>query len=434
MKKALCLMIVFAAALFTLTAGGTRDTAATAGDKPVTLTVWDFKYGEEVTGAAFREMDEMFMAENPGIVINHVAQPESNYYELLLSAFTAHSDVDVVLLHADNRAWNMVDFFAVMDKQIAPVMEDYAPTALAAVSASGSPISDIRMLPLTAQGLGFYYNKANFKKAGLNPDKAPASWNDFLAACEALKSAGITPIIMGNQGSTFGIDFTYRVILATLYGDRIAGFADGSSSFTDPEFLTATRMIKTLFDKGYVNVENGSIPYFMDAINLFKSGQGGFFCGLTSDIAHWKDFGEALGYANVGYFPSPIPAGAPYPRAQVNQGAGLGIAAVNYRPNVDAAIKYISFFTSGKAGKVFMDASGAIVPNNTIPVDSSNAMLSEILSRMSSDAAGDFMTKVPGGMVSDFYNFCFLYFIAGEITEGEFIDKVQKIYKDNLEY
>jgi ABC-type glycerol-3-phosphate transport system substrate-binding protein len=44
-------------------------------DEPIILTVWDFKYGEAVTGRAFREIDELFMRENPGITINHVAQP-----------------------------------------------------------------------------------------------------------------------------------------------------------------------------------------------------------------------------------------------------------------------------------------------------------------------------------------------------------------------
>ena len=420
-------------------AGGKQETVPDAVEKeevkegPVTLTVWDFKYAEEVTGAAFKKMDEMFMAENPGIKIDHIAQPETTYYEMLMATFTAETDVDVVLLHTDNRAWNMVDFYAVLDSYIQGSKDTYAPSARIACSASKNADSDIRMLPLTAQGLGMYYNKINFEKAGLDPEKAPVAWSDFLAACEALKNAGIPPIILGNQGKAFGIDFVYRVILATLYGQRIDGFADGSSNFTDQEFRTATRMIKTLYDKGYINVENGSIPYFMDAINEFKAGNGGFFCGLTSDIAHWKDFGDALGYENVGYFPSPVHPDAKFSDRQVNQGAGIAFAVVNYSDNVEEAAKYISFFTSGKAGKIFMDASGAIVPNNTIPVDESNKMLINILDKMNNNAAPDYLTRVPGGMVNDFYNYLSLYFIAEEISEGDFIQAVQKLYENTLD-
>lgn len=402
-------------------------------DGPVTLTVWNFKYAEDVAGKAFKEMDRLFMEKNPDIIIDHQAQPESNYYQMLLSAFSAKSDLDVFLTHTDQRAWVIAELFYVLDDDIADVIDTYAPSALEACSETNSADSDIKILPLTAQGSGFYYNKNNFRKAGLNPEVVPSNWNDFLNACKKLKNAGITPIIFGNQGSPFGIDFTYRTILGTLLGtDKINGFADGSTLFTGKEFVQATRMIKELYDKGYINVENGSIPYFMDAINDFKNGNGGFFPGLASDIAHWKDFGEAFGYENVGYFSSPVAANAAYPKAQVNQGAGIGFAVTAYSPHTAAAVKYAKFMTSGEAGKIFMDATGAIVPNSTISLDASKVVLSNILDQMNSNAVPDFMNIVPGGMIQDFYNFMTLYFISDEISEDKYIEQVQRLYKNNL--
>jgi ABC-type glycerol-3-phosphate transport system substrate-binding protein len=357
--KRLFFMAVLLGLTFSLVfaGGGGQQRAA---DGKVTLTVWDFKYAEEITGRAFREMDALFMRENPNVTINHVAQPEGNFYQLLMSAFVAKNDVDVIITHTNNQAWNLAEFMEVLDPYIINERSEYARSALQAVSPSQNPDGDTRMLPLTAQGMGFYYNKLNFRKAGLNPDNPPRSWPDFLAACEALKKANITPIILGNAGSPYGIDWIYRTILVTLYGDKIEGFRDGRVNFTDPEFRQATVMIRELFDKGYVNVENASMAFFMDAIDAFKAGQGGFIPGLCSDIAHWKDYGEALGYDNVGYFPGPVAQGAPYPNAQVNQGAGLGMSVVNYGKNKDAAVKYIKFYTSGRGGKMFMDASGRL--------------------------------------------------------------------------
>jgi ABC-type glycerol-3-phosphate transport system substrate-binding protein len=426
--KVLCVVLLCIGTA--LSAAGSKEDRGMEG--PITLTVWDFKYAEEVTGAAFKEMDRLFMEQYPDVKINHVAQPESNYYQLLSSAFTAKSDVDVVITHADNRAWNLVDFFEVLDPYIVDTIDTYDKTALKACSASKVADEDIRMLPLTAQGFGIYYNKQAFETAGLDPEQAPADWDSFLAACETLKNAGITPIVLGNSGSTFGIDFLYRCILGTLYGDRLEGFSDGTANFTDPEFLEATRMIKQLYEKGYINVENGSISYFMDAIDSFKAGNGAFFPGLCSDIGHWKDFGEALGYENVGYFPAPAPEGAPYPDAQVNQGAGLGMAVVTYGKHKEMAVKYIESYTSGLGGKVLMDASGAIVPNSTIPVDADNKMLSQILGHMTTSGVPDYMNFVPGGMITDFYNFQYLYFISEEISESDYIQTVQKLYVNSL--
>ncbi len=60
-------------------------------------------------------------------------------------------------------------------------------------------------------GVGWYlsgnsiaYRKDLFKKAGLNPDGDYTKWADFLAACEKLKAAGITPIAGGLKDGWFG--------------------------------------------------------------------------------------------------------------------------------------------------------------------------------------------------------------------------------------
>ena len=424
MKKKLLLAAVLVMAAAMIFAGGQKS----GGSGGTTLTVWDFKYGEETTGKVFRELDKMFMEKHPGVTINHVAQPEAEYYQLLASAFRAKNDLDVVMIHPESRAWNLMDFFEVLDPYITAEKGNYSGNTLKVMAAPSDP-GKIRMLPLTNQGMGVYYNKLNFAKAGLDPNKIPSSWNDFIAACDALKKAGIPPVI---YGTPHGICFTYRVLMATLYGPKLEGFRNGTANFTDPEYRKATAAIKELFDKGYVNVENASISYFTDAIEIFKSGKGGFFFGLNSDIAHWKDFGGALGYDNVGYFSSPLLPGAAYPNAQISQGAGIGWAAVNYGKNKDLAIEYIKHYTSGQGAKMFMDASGAIVPNSSIPVDSSNKLLGTIMNQMSKNPAPDYMQILPGAMENDYYALQNLFFLSKEISIDEYINRVQALYKSVL--
>jgi hypothetical protein len=92
----------------------------------------------------------------------------------------------------------------------------------------------------------------------------------------------------------------------------------------------------------------------------------------------------------------------------------------------------MEFYTSGAGAKVFMDASGALVPNSTVPVDASNALLQNVLKCMSGQTAPDFMNIVPGGMVNDFYNWQTSFFISKEISMDDYIAKVQSLYKNNL--
>jgi ABC-type glycerol-3-phosphate transport system substrate-binding protein len=159
MKKIFTLTAALLLAAGFAFAGGGQQSApaggggASAAPKEVTLTVWDFKYSEEITGAAFKKMDEMFMAANPGVKINHVAQPETNFYPMLTGAFTAKTDVDVVILHTDNRAWNLATFFEPLDPYIAGVKSNYAASALKATTDPNDGV--LKGLPLTSQGSGW---------------------------------------------------------------------------------------------------------------------------------------------------------------------------------------------------------------------------------------------------------------------------------------
>ena len=44
--------------------------------------------------------------------------------------------------------------------------------------------------PFNSSTVVFYVNKDAFKKAGLDPDKAPKTWKEFLAAADKLKAVG----------------------------------------------------------------------------------------------------------------------------------------------------------------------------------------------------------------------------------------------------
>ncbi len=423
--------ILFYVLLFLITpmifSAGQQDAA---DDGSVTLTVWDFKYSEEIVGSALKDMDSLYMTANPNVTIEHIAQPHDNYYEILAAALGSGTGPDIIMAHTDQRIWNMEEFLLTLDPYVADWKDDISDSAWAACSASRSSDKDLKIVPLTAQGLGIYYNKANLAKAGVDTSSAPRSWDDFLAACEKLKAAGIPPVVMGNGGQPFGIDFAYRVLLANFYGDDLSGFSSGKANFTDEEFIEATRMIKTLYTKGYVMTENNSMPYFMDAIEVFKTGEGGFFFGLTSDIAHWKDFGDAFGYENLGYMPTINTPAAAYTDRQSSQGAGIGFAVLDSSKNKEAAVEFLSSYVHGESAKLFLERTGAIVPNKNLPIE--NESLAEVVSYMGKNAVPDFYNQLDAGFGAEFYNYVQLFFLADEISLNEYIESLQKAYEMNL--
>ena len=432
MKEKIFILVLMTALVFSfgLSAGGQQEKDGGSENEAIELTVWDFKYSEEVTGAALKDMDSLFMSANPNVVIKHVAQPHDNYYEILAAALSSGTGPDVIMAHTDQRIWNMEEFLLPLDSHIAEWKDDMADSAWAACSSTKDSDKNIKLVPLTAQGLGIYYNKANLEKAGVDLSEAPSDWDSFLAACEKMKNAGITPIIMGNGGQPYGIDFAHRTILANFYGPELTGFSDGTANFTDDAFVEASKMMKTLYTKGYVNVENATIPYFMDGIEVFKSGEGGFFFGLTSDIAHWKDFGEAFGYDNLGYMPSINSSKAKYQDRQSNQGAGLGLAVLKDSDHTDAALDYIYSMVHGESANLFLTRTGAIVPNKNIPIN--NDSLATVVKYMSNNAVPDFYVQLDAAFGTEMYNYFQLFYLADEISLNEYIDSLQKAYELNL--
>ena len=411
-------------------AGGQKDSDSGSSEEPVKLTVWDFKYSEEVVGSALKDMDSLYLAANPGVEIEHIAQPHDNYYEILAAAVGSGQVPDVIMAHTDQRIWNMEEFLLNLDPYIADWKDDIADSAWAACSSTKESSKNIKIVPLTAQGLGIYYNKANMAKAGADMTRDLSEWDNFLGACEKLKSAGIPPVVMGNGGQPYGIDFAYRTLLANFYGPDLTGFRDGSAGFTDDAFVEASRMLKTLFTKGYVITENSTMPYFMDAIEVFKSGEGGFFFGLTSDIAHWKDFGDAFGYENLGYMPSINASGAAYRNRQSSQGAGIGFAVMKDSGNIDTAVDYLYEYVHGESANLFLARTGAIVPNKNLPIE--NETLAEVVGFMSKNAVPDFYVQLDAGFGAEMYNYFQLFFLADEISLNEYIDSLQKAYEMNL--
>lgn len=395
-----------------------------------TLTVWDFKYSEEVTGAAFKDMDALYMSKNPNVEIIHVAQPSENYYEILAAALASGQGPDVVMAHLDQRIWNMDEFLEPLDSYITDWKDDMSDSAWEVCSSTMESDKNIKIVPLTAQGMGIYINKANLTKAGIDPNADLSDWNVFLDACEKLKAVGIPPVVMGNSGEAYGADFALRVLLSNFYGSDMTGFSNGKANFTDDKFIEAAKMLKILFTKGYVNTENATMPYFMDGIETFKLGEGGFFFGLTSDIAHWKDFGEAFGYENLGYLPNFNSDKAAYSDRQSSQGAGIGFAVLKDSKNIDTAVDYLYEYVHGESASLFVSRTGAILPNKNLPIE--NPALAEIVNFMSTNGVPDFMQQLDTGFQTELYSYIQLFFVLDTMTLNEFIEKVQKAYEQNL--
>lgn len=397
-------------------------------DNKTTLTVWDFKYGEVSANGAQAPMkanDAAFEKAHPGVTINHVSQPlEPQYYQIIQGAAAANAGPDVAMFHPGARVNGFADILVDLDPYIGDVKGQFTKASLEMCSLNQQMGNAIKVLPLTMQGFGIYYNKAYFKKAGLNPDQAPKTADEFLAACKKLKAAGIVPIV---SGQTYTIDFFLRTAASNAYGPNVAGLKDGSLKFTDPAFAQAAQFLSTLVQGGFVEKDGLSRPYFMDAIDKFAAGGGAMFVGLLSDVGNWKVFSDKLGAENVGYFPAVNFPGAKYKDQQVAQGAGIAYGVLTWSNNKKLAAEYVKFVTTGAGAQRYAAATGALSPNTAVGADSGYPVLKTIQQYLKTGLSTDYIPMFYNGYEDDANRLCDQAFVTNQMSIDTFLSEYQKL-------
>jgi raffinose/stachyose/melibiose transport system substrate-binding protein len=418
-----CVFACIALALIALSSPAFANGTAEAKG---TITVWDFKYGD-VQGVqpVMKKIDELIMKQNPGMKIQHVGQPNDNYYQLLRAAVQAGEGPDVVMFHGGVQAYEFDNYTAELDNYIKSFRSEIPEFSWAFCSEGGNAGKPVHLVPITIQGMGIYYNKVLFKKAGLDPNVAPSDIASFMAACEKLKAAGIVPITAGLQGNPFTLDFLFRCLVANIYGPQTTELVTGGQSFKgNAGFKRAAQIVAGLFAKGYIDPNGSSTPYFMDAANNFAAGKGAIFVGLNSDVCHWKVFDDALGKGNVGYFPTINFPEAKYKDQQVGQPCGIGYAIMKWSKNKDAAAKFIEGYAHGEGASMWMSMTGALSPNTKLDVAKMGyPLVGEILKRT---ANRDFVTLLTNEDANtNFDRYCTQAFVSQEISLDKFIDSCQ---------
>jgi raffinose/stachyose/melibiose transport system substrate-binding protein len=388
-----------------------------------TLTVWDFKYSDVNASGAMKTNDAAFENANPGVTVVHVAQPtdSTQYYQIIQSAATANAGPDIAMFNG-GRVDGFADALVDLDSYINDVKGQFTTASIEACSLNQKLGKPVKVLPLTMQGFGIYYNKTIFKNAGLDAEKAPKSSADFLTLCAALKAAGIVPI---TTGQTYSIDFFLRCAVANAYGPNVAGLVDGSQKFDNPVFKESATFVKTLVDNGYIESDGLSRPYFMTAIDKFAAGGGAMFIGLISDVADWKYFSDTLGADNVGYFPAVNFNDSAYKDQLATQGLNIGYGVMKWSKNQDLAAAYVKFVTTGECVKTYTLATGTLSPNTAATVTSVAYPVLTVIQGYLTNCQKDYIMLFYSSYEDDANKLCDKAFVTKEITIDNFITQYQ---------
>lgn len=195
--------------------------------------------------AGLNEMFKQFKAANPDVEIVNAAVAGgagTNFKGQLLSQLLGGVAPDTFQLHAGWEAdtYNPgVLIENVDDIYTSEKLESvFPPTLLSMLKFKdhywGVPVNIHRSNVL-------WYNKDVLAKAGVNP---PTTWEEFFAAVEKLKAAGVQPIALGGKDG-FELQHTFEDILAgSMTAEEYAGLWTGKTSWKSPKVTAALETFK----------------------------------------------------------------------------------------------------------------------------------------------------------------------------------------------
>lgn len=235
-----------------------------------------------------------FAAANKGTTIESTTQPSEQLASNFRTACQARSGPD--LQHEYSGPYTMQ---FVWEKCIAPLdgtldaeemKHVLPPQALDIYKFAGKTWA----LPWYNAPIPLMYNKALFRKAGLDPEKAPATMDEMIAAAAALRKAGVTPWGYGVKNLTGIGNFSGMFNTQNLDNPReLLPVVLGEQKYTDAKFSEWLTWVKEMVDAKVFNPDVTSLEY-QDAMNMFLAGKCAF--AITSSLTKFhKALGDDLG-------------------------------------------------------------------------------------------------------------------------------------------
>ncbi len=301
------------------------------------LSFWSWRQ-EDV--AAYGEIIAAFEESHPDITVTYTAHEAKAYNTILTTALAGGSGPDIIHTRAYGSLENIsgAGYLEPLDGQVD--LSTIPDTLLRGTTLRSD--GKVYSVPFATQTVLVYYNKDIFDANSITP---PETWDEFMAAAQALKDAGITPLANGTADG-WTIEVASGAIMPNFYGETFfEEVTSGATTFDDPRYVTALSRMAELAP--YMPVGFEGVDYAtMKA--LFTSGAAAMFIGGSWEIPSWRDAG-----LNVGFMPGPAAEAGGTRMVATWLDGGYAVNAAS--PNKEAALEFIRFTATPEFAQMLAD-------------------------------------------------------------------------------
>lgn len=346
------------AMLATACSSGDADEGSGGSGKETTVTWWHNSNTDPGKGY-YEKVAKDFEASHPGVKVEISALQHEDMLTKLDAAFQGGDAPDVYMERGGGE---------LADHVKAGLTKDLSTSAADTISKLGGTTAGWQVdgktyaLPFSVGVVGFWYNKDLFAKAGVSTP--PATWDEFYAAVDKLKAAGIQPVSVGAKDKWPAAHYWYYFALREC-SKQVLTDAVKTLEFTDPCFAKAGEDTQKLvgakpFNRGFLSTPaqtggssaSGLLATGKVAMEMQGHWEPGVMQGLTADK---KGLGD-----KTGWFPFPsVSGGAGDQSAALGGGDAWGVS----KDAPEAAVELVKYLLSDEVQKGFAERDMGLPTN-----------------------------------------------------------------------
>ncbi|WP_026684300.1 extracellular solute-binding protein [Heyndrickxia coagulans] len=287
MKKGLVKILAIMAVLSLIMLAGCGNSKTTSGSgSDVTITYWQYTFPTKVK--EIKKLIKKFEAENPHIKVVAQDFPYDQYNQKVAAAMHAGKGPDVINLY-----YGWLPQY-VKQGYLQPIPKDLMSTTeikkyyIPMITASKVD-GKYYALPTAVRSLALFYNKNLFKKAGLDPNKPPTTWDELIQDAKKMTIRDSNGKLQ-QEGFAWDVNgqgyHAFEEIMLRQWGGKPFS-KDGKKVLwnSSPQGLEAFKYWVNMTKK-----EKIGEPTFLQAYNTaFIAGKAGMMIDGSFDIAAVKD-------------------------------------------------------------------------------------------------------------------------------------------------
>ena len=318
-----------------------------SAETAATVTVWHWMTDRE---PAFQELAKRYEAK-AGIKVDfQLYAPSDAYSQKVRAAAQGNTLPDIFGILGEKRDFSsfikagfILDLTPYMEENSGSWKNNFFAKALAVNEFADGNSYGVQAgfygVPIDIMTIQMLYNKNLFKKLGLNPNKPPETFQEFLDIGKKLKEAKMQGLVSG-WGEVWMIDCLANNYAFNIMGEKkVIATIRGEVPYTDPDWIKVLSLFKDMQESGVL--ANGLVTMInKTAEQLFANEKAVFAFNGSWCVNVYKGMNPTLEYGAM----LPPAASSNYPMA-IWGGAGSSFMVNARSDRKEEAVKFLKWLT-----------------------------------------------------------------------------------------